>query len=188
MNKIKLGLVIGVAVGLSACSGGSDVVKKTTNPPEVEIVQGDEVASNDEENNDFIEQGNAIPNDDGSIFQGFDDPANPLSTTTIYFDFDQSYLRTEFDASLAAHATFLANHPSESVVFEGYGDERGTREYNLALGERRGLSVEDYFLVNGVSQGQMETVSYGEENPAEEGSDEASWALNRRVRIVYLGR
>jgi peptidoglycan-associated lipoprotein len=108
-----------------------------------------------------------------------------LSRTTIYFAYDSSELDSESQAIAEAHATFLRDNSSMQVVLEGHADERGTREYNLALGERRAQSVADVFMALGVSAANIENVSYGEENPVAEGHDDSAWRLNRRVEIRY---
>lgn len=104
---------------------------------------------------------------------------------TFYFDFDQSSIKSESRAALTAHAAFLSANPSLNVVLEGHCDERGTKGYNLALGERRAKSVAEFLQLNGVSTSQIEVVSYGEERPAELGQTEAAWSKNRRVFIEY---
>ena len=104
----------------------------------------------------------------------------------IYFDFDQSTIRAEFREVLNGHAAYLAANPGARIVLEGHADERGTREYNMALGERRGNSVSRYLVVQGVSVDAIEVVSFGEERPVNEGHDEASWSENRRVEIRYV--
>lgn len=103
----------------------------------------------------------------------------------IYFDFDQTTIRAEFREVLNGHAAFLAQNPGARIVLEGHADERGTREYNMALGERRGNSVSRYLVVQGVSVDAIEVVSFGEERPVNEGHDDASWSENRRVEIRY---
>lgn len=108
-----------------------------------------------------------------------------LSMTVFYFDFDQAIVKSEAYDALQAHATFLVNNPAAAIRLEGHADERGTREYNIALGERRAKAVEKFLLVNGVSVSQLETISYGEESPVSSGHEEDSWAKNRRVEIVY---
>ncbi|MFW1678236.1 peptidoglycan-associated lipoprotein Pal [Pontibacter sp. JAM-7] len=108
--------------------------------------------------------------------------------TVFYFDFDQSVLKAESYADLEKHAAYLSQNPSASVVLEGHADERGTREYNIALGERRALSVSRFMQVNGVSGGQVEVVSFGEEKPAVVGHSESSWSQNRRVELKYTAR
>jgi peptidoglycan-associated lipoprotein len=104
----------------------------------------------------------------------------------IYFDFDQSTIKAEFRAALNGHAAYLSQNPSANIVLEGHADERGTREYNIALGERRGNAVSRYLVVQGVSVDAIEVVSFGEERPVNAGHDSASWAENRRVVIRYI--
>lgn len=106
-----------------------------------------------------------------------------MNTTVFYFEFDRSDLSAEARSSLVFHANFLKANPSTRYRLEGHADERGTREYNLALGERRAQAVERYLQVQGVSSGQLETISYGEERPVDTGTTEAAYARNRRVEI-----
>ena len=113
------------------------------------------------------------------------DPANLLNKRVIYFDFDRSKVKSEFTDVIAAHATYLANNPGAQMKLEGHADERGSREYNIGLGERRGNSVARHLGLQGASRGQLDVVSYGEERPAASGHDESSWSLNRRVEIIY---
>ena len=104
---------------------------------------------------------------------------------TFYFDFDKSTIKPESRNYLDAHAVYLTANPSASVVLNGYTDERGTKEYNLALGERRAKAIQDYLRFKGVALAQMEAVSYGEEFPADTAHEESAWAKNRRVVVVY---
>lgn len=104
--------------------------------------------------------------------------------TVFYFEFDSAVLLPAARAALIAHAEYLRN-ASRSVRLEGHADERGTREYNMALGERRANAVRDFLVLQGVSSSNIETVSYGEERPAEMGSSESSWSKNRRVELSY---
>lgn len=106
-----------------------------------------------------------------------------LATRIFYFEFDKSDLSAEARAALVHHANQLKANPSMRYRLEGHADERGTREYNLALGERRAQAIERYLQVQGVSATQMETISYGEERPAETGTTEAAYSKNRRVEI-----
>ncbi|MEX0604157.1 MAG: peptidoglycan-associated lipoprotein Pal [Marinobacter sp.] len=105
--------------------------------------------------------------------------------TTFYFDFDTSEIKAESRDVLAAHARYLSDNPRTQVRLEGHSDERGTTEYNLALGERRANAIQRFLIVNGASRGQLETVSYGEEKPAVSGSSESAWAQNRRVEMIF---
>ena len=109
-----------------------------------------------------------------------------LNQRIIYFDFDNADIRPEFKDIIAAHAGRLSRNPSLKVRLEGHTDERGSREYNIGLGERRAQSVRRALMLLGVGEGQITTVSYGEERPAVQGSDEVAWAKNRRVEIVYV--
>jgi peptidoglycan-associated lipoprotein len=100
----------------------------------------------------------------------------------FYFDLDKDALRPEVTAALDKYIAILKNNRS-TVRLEGHGDERGTREYNLALGERRANAVANYLSVNGIGRDRVESVSYGEERPAAPGHDEESWSQNRRVEL-----
>jgi peptidoglycan-associated lipoprotein len=102
----------------------------------------------------------------------------------VYFDFDSSELKAEAQPVLNNWAKYLSQNGSARVRLEGNTDERGTREYNVALGERRARSVQQALQLRGVSAGQLSVVSYGEERPAAMGHDESSWTQNRRVEIV----
>lgn len=115
----------------------------------------------------------------------FSDPNNPLSKSTIYFMMDSSQVQEDFVPVIAAHSQYLAAHPSQRITLEGHADERGSPEYNIALGEQRAKSVANMLKVQGVAESQLEIVSYGEEKPAVFGSDEASWERNRRVEVIY---
>ena len=113
------------------------------------------------------------------------DPSSSLAEKIIYFDFDQSTIREEFVDLIAAHGRYLATYSDVRVRLEGHADERGSREYNIALGEGRGVSVRRQLLLQGVNADQLEVISYGEELPAALGHDEGAWQQNRRVEIVY---
>jgi peptidoglycan-associated lipoprotein len=125
-------------------------------------------------------------------YDAFDADLNPyvpgtnrLLPRTFYFGFDQAVIGPDDLASLEMHATVMRNNRDRSVVIEGHCDERGTREYNLALGERRADAIRAYLTSAGVSPRQIETVSYGEERPEDSGHAEASWARNRRAVMIY---
>ena len=107
-----------------------------------------------------------------------------LATKVFYFDFDVAEFRSADRDVLTYHARDLAANPSKRVRLEGHADERGTREYNLALGERRSNAIMNYMIVNGAARNQVETVSYGEERPADRGATEAAYQRNRRVEII----
>ena len=123
--------------------------------------------------------------DDGGMDDGeFFEEEAPL-TMIIYFDFDQSNLRAEYADLLARHAAGLSDNSRTSMRLEGHADERGSREYNIGLGERRSQAVRRMLLLQGGSSEQISTVSFGEERPAAFGSDEGSYQQNRRVEIRY---
>ncbi|HEY7640059.1 MAG TPA: peptidoglycan-associated lipoprotein Pal [Steroidobacteraceae bacterium] len=105
--------------------------------------------------------------------------------TLIYFDYDRAEIKPEFVAIVTAHAKYLNGNAGNKVRLEGHSDERGSREYNIGLGERRAQAVRRALMLQGVTEAQITTVSYGEERPAVQGSDEAAYAKNRRVELVY---
>lgn len=115
------------------------------------------------------------------------DPTSPLAQRVIYFDFDSAVIDARFQPLLEAHAAYLKANPGFKVILQGHTDERGSREYNLALGQRRAESVRQAISLLGVPDGQMEAVSLGEEKPAVEGHDESAWKMNRRTEIHYVG-
>lgn len=103
----------------------------------------------------------------------------------IYFDYDRAEIKSEYVSVVAAHAKYLNAGNGRKVRLEGHADERGSREYNIGLGERRAQAVRRALLLQGVTEDQITTVSYGEERPAVSGSDEGAYAKNRRVELVY---
>lgn len=111
-----------------------------------------------------------------------------LRQRVVYFDFDQDTLRPEFQAIVGCHAKYLRDRPSSRMTLEGHADERGSREYNLGLGERRGNAVSSAIQANGGSASQITVTSYGEERPVCTDSNEDCWAKNRRVEIVYTAK
>ncbi len=122
-------------------------------------------------------------------FEGspLDDPESPLSQRVFYFDFDSSVLPETAREALIAHGRFLASHPDVSVVVEGHADERGSREYNLALGEKRAQAVERILVLQAAGENQLQVISFGEERPVAMGHDDEAWRLNRRVELLYSG-
>jgi len=122
---------------------------------------------------------------DGKYGPGDLDTDACLRQRVVYFDFDQDTLKPDFQAAIACHAKYLRDRPEARMTLEGNADERGTREYNVALGERRGNAVS---AVLGGAAGQVSVVSYGEERPTCQDSTEDCWARNRRVEIVYTAK
>ncbi len=120
--------------------------------------------------------------------RNLDNPDSLLSQRTIYFEFDRSNVRAQFRPLIDAHAAYVRANPSARIILEGHADERGSREYNLGLGERRGSAVQDLLQAAGVSSSQIEVVSYGEERPVCRNSEDDCWQRNRRAEIVYTAR
>jgi peptidoglycan-associated lipoprotein len=123
-------------------------------------------------------------NSSGANGLGGADAMGALAKKVIYFDFDKSEIKPEFADLVTAHARNLTAHPTLKLKLEGNTDERGTREYNIGLGERRAQAVRRALMLQGVAESQLSTVSFGAERPAAEGDDEAAWAQNRRVELV----
>jgi peptidoglycan-associated lipoprotein len=114
--------------------------------------------------------------------------AGDLAKRQVFFDYDSDAIREEFKSLIASHAKYLAAHPQTKVVLQGNTDERGTHEYNLALGQRRSVAVKNALNVLGVSDNQIETVSYGEERSKQNCADDGCFQQDRRVDIVYAGQ
>ena len=130
------------------------------------------------------------PNGPDAQYAGdpFTNPASPLSQQSIYFAFDSYTVPADSQAMMEAHAQYLATHPSARVVLEGNTDERGGREYNLALGQKRSDSVKNRLQLLGVPEDRMESISFGKERPRALGHDEESYQENRRVDIKYTAK
>ncbi|MCX7101160.1 MAG: peptidoglycan-associated lipoprotein Pal [Methylobacter sp.] len=189
LNKTMMALAISAAI-LSGCSEDEKDASLTDGTQTA--ASGINDASTRGLNNGSGMNGSELSNSgmypNAGIGPEFSDPNNPLSKSTIYFMLDSSQVQTDFVPVIAAHAQYLVAHPSQRVVMQGHGDERGTREYNIALGEQRAKSVANMMKVQGVTDGQLDVVSYGEEKPASFGHDEASWELNRRVELIYQAK
>ena len=126
--------------------------------------------------------GSALPGDAGDPRK---DPASPLSKRSVHFDFDSYVVKDEYRPMLEAHAGYLAAKRDARVILQGNADERGSREYNLALGQKRAEAVRKALAVLGVSDAQMEAISFGEEKPRNEADTEEAYAENRRTDVVY---
>ncbi|GAB6044181.1 peptidoglycan-associated lipoprotein Pal [Endothiovibrio diazotrophicus] len=177
---LKVLMLVGSAALLSACgSTGGTKDEAASGPAPVD----DRGASG------YAAEGGAetagIAGGGGFDAQALNDPASALSQRTIYFEYDSAEVSAEGREILAAHAAYLAANPGVTLVLEGHGDERGSREYNIALGERRAMAVRTLMLFLGALEDQLQTVSYGEEKPVALGHDEESWRLNRRVELIY---
>ena len=168
--KIAL-LSVGIAA-LAACGTNNSDTSSDTNTRSTNTVGGGGVATGTAAGPN-VSAGDALENVTGA-------PGNVA--TVFYFDFDQSTLKPEARDALLQHAAAMKANGS-SVRLEGHADERGTREYNIALGERRGNAVAQFLALQGVSSSQIEVISYGEEKPVALGSSGADWAENRRVEL-----
>ena len=115
------------------------------------------------------------------------DPNNILSKRNVYFDYDEFVVKDQYRPLIEAHAKYLQTNRGARAIIQGNTDERGTREYNIALGQKRADAVKKMMVLLGASETQIETVSFGKEKPRREGHDEASWAENRRADIVHAG-
>jgi peptidoglycan-associated lipoprotein len=175
---IKALAVIGAVIALSACESTSGVKEGEGLPPPASQQPGSGTAT----------AGAGSPT--GSGFQGspLDDPASLLANRTIYFAYDSSDIAASDQPVVEAHGRYLADNPGASMTLEGHADERGSREYNIALGERRANAVRQLMTLIGANGAQIRVVSYGEERPAMDGHEEAAWSRNRRVEIIYRAR
>lgn len=193
MNKwIKIGLIVIPVVMLAACGtfgskkqqgGGAPVQGGQAQPPEsattMPVAPGGGAEAVPLPGGGSAQQEQAAPA--GA-------PADLMAKRVVYFDLDSSSVHDEDHAIVQAHANYLAQHPAVKVTLEGHADERGSREYNIGLGERRAAAVKQMMALLGVSAQQISSVSYGEERPAATGHDESAWHLNRRVEIVYTAQ
>ena len=118
--------------------------------------------------------------------QPWNDPKSPLFEKSVYFGLDEYTVETKYQKMLSAHAGYLKANPKQKIIIQGNTDDRGTAEYNLALGQRRSDAVRKSLNLLGVSNDQMEAVSFGKEKPKADGNNEAAWAENRRADIVYI--
>ena len=118
--------------------------------------------------------------------QPWNDPSSPLFDKSVYFGFDEFTVQTKYQKMLSTHASYLKSNPKQKIIIQGNTDERGTAEYNLALGQRRSDAVRKSLNLMGVSDNQMEAVSFGKEKPKAEGDTEAAWTENRRADIIYI--
>jgi peptidoglycan-associated lipoprotein len=175
MRKILMVLMLAAALTSTGCAS-----KK----PKAGASQSTEVGSGADSSgagSDAANAGNVGSDDEIAGPQG-----GILAKRIIYFDFDSSDIKGEGNDVVAAHAKYLASHQGTRVRLEGNTDARGSREYNIGLGERRAQAVRRALLLQGATESQLATVSYGAERPAVVGNDEAAWSKNRRVEIVYL--
>ena len=175
IHRLLAVLLLVVACALSACA---------SKPPKAAAGSGEATAANSGAEGAGAVNPNAAGGGSDEEVPG--PQAGLLAKRTVYFDFDSSEIKGAGTDVVAAHAKYLAANGGARVRLEGHTDERGSREYNIGLGERRAQAVRRALLLQGAGDAQISTVSYGEERPAVPGHDEAAWAKNRRVEIVYL--
>ncbi|HKT71696.1 MAG TPA: peptidoglycan-associated lipoprotein Pal [Steroidobacteraceae bacterium] len=174
MQKLLAVLVLASVLGIAGC--GSKHPKPDTSASSDQSANGADTSGADAANAGQAGQDDETPGPQAGL----------LAKRVIYFDFDSSEIKGDGTDIVAAHAKYLASHASARVRLEGNTDERGSREYNIGLGERRAQAVRRALLLQGAAETQLSTVSYGEERPAVVGNDESAWSRNRRVEIVYL--
>lgn len=197
MKLLKLTTVLLTLTWLSGCN----TLGLGKDDPDAAVEAGDVVVEDRNADSSGIDGENASGADiDGAEtqvivgedqFQGgdvLDDPNSPLSNRVVYFEYDSSSVREEDVATLEAHAAYLGENSNVTIRLIGHTDERGSREYNLALGERRALAIRQILMLQGASVNQFQVTSFGEERTEIEGHDESAWQQNRRVELNYVGR
>jgi len=180
ITKVSLASVLTVMLVLSGC-GGDEAVKPAPEEATRSIVPPPPPPEQAPEPQAAAQE----PEQPAQEVDPINDPNSALAQRIVYFDFDSSVITDAALPIIKAHAEYLASHHDRSFTLEGHCDERGTREYNIALGERRADAVRRMLVANGVSDNQIKVVSYGEERPAQLGHNEAAWAANRRAVFVY---
>ena len=182
INKLYLLAFLALFVSACATTQGEEITEET-----VDITvedDGDGSVTVIEESTDGV-MATPIAEDDLTAEEMLEQTDTALANRTIYFEFDSANLTDESLNILEVHGNFIADNGNVHVRLEGHADERGSREYNIGLGDRRAQSVRRVLLVQGASSDQIETISYGEEQPVASGHDEESWARNRRVELIY---
>ncbi len=176
MKKINYWLLAGILLSVMALTGCSS----SGGPRDDE-----ESGMADDVDGNAVETTSVYSSGSWTGAEALNNPDSPLYIKVIYFDLDVSTIRPEYYDTLRAHAEYLIDNPSASVTVEGHCDERGSREYNIALGEQRSNAVLRFFEAEGVRASQIDGVSYGEERPEDYGHSEAAWSMNRRAVLVY---
>ncbi len=172
MRVAQLMLIVMTGFALAACKSKPATLPDASNPAEQTTADTGRTTDTDVSGSarDPNEQAKQIALQTGTI---------------IYFDYDRAEIKAEFVPIVTAHAKYLNTSSTNKIRLEGHSDERGSREYNIGLGERRAQAVRRALMLQGVTEAQITTVSYGEERPAVQGSDESAYAKNRRVELVY---
>lgn len=182
-NLLFIGIATFSLILLAGCAKDVETVDITTTDSSgsSDGVSGDEVSG-------VSGTGDAVQFDidgDHSTGTGDTEVVDPLSQRTVYFGYDESVVSDDAQIIIRAHAEVLVENPDANLEIAGHADERGTREYNLALGDQRAVAVSSFFQEYGVDVSRISVISYGEEVPAVMGSDESAWSLNRRVEFDY---
>ena len=167
-NVVRIAFSVLLVAGVSACA--KKAVKPTPPPEEAPVTSTIQTESSGRYTRDSL------------------DTDSCLRQRVVYFDLDKTEIKPEFQAQVACHAEYMRQFPESRVSLEGNADERGSREYNLGLGERRGNAVQSALVAAGASSSQLNVVSYGEERPVCREHNESCWSKNRRVEIVYTAK
>lgn len=182
MRPIPLLLTVSAAALLAAC--GSQPPAPEQNPAGVETRQPSGIGSGDDNGSVKPVAGDAL---DPYRLEALKDPKSPLSKRSIFFDYDQYVVKDEYRPLIEAHAQFLIHNPKMKLLIQGNADERGSREYNLSLGQKRAEAIKKSLILLGAREEQLESVSLGEEKPRCAEASESCWAQNRRGDLVYSG-
>lgn len=189
MRKLTCLIVLLAGLAVAGCGGRKAVVDESN--IEVEVVEGvagadaAEDASTTGLGDDLGTDAQGLEQSASASGGGDADDGSLLDQRVVYFAYDSSLLSPETEAVVEAHARYLQGAPDVQVILEGHADERGTREYNLALAEDRTQSVANLMQALGIGAERIQTISYGEERPVALGHDESAWSLNRRVEFLY---
>lgn len=179
MKILRLFIIVVLVGFVAACKGpGGTTVDDGMNDGSVAAGESSGATASG------VGSGSLGTGDEFSDDMGMGDHSDQSDSRIVYFEFDKSEVTPAYADMLESHARHLVDNPSWSLRLEGHADEKGSREYNIGLGERRAQAVKRIMMLQGVGADQLATVSYGEERPASDGSDEESWSLNRRVELV----
>jgi len=179
---VLVGILGFVLIGCSSMPKDSDTdINDQLGITDADVMEDTDTGMNDVE----TAQGEALDDLDMIEEHPLDATDTLLAKRVLYFDLDSALVKAEFSEIVEAHAGFLAENPNARLILEGHADERGTREYNLGLGERRAQAVSQFLQLIGATSNQMTNVSYGEERPADLGHDDIAYEANRRVELVY---
>lgn len=180
-NLLYVGLVLVFAVGVTACGGGAAVKEAPVDEESTSSTGSSGAETGSAGSGSMTGESMADAEEQMQMAMAGERP----TVLRVHFEFDSSSLDSQSRAIIEAHAAYLSARPDAVLRLEGHADERGTREYNLALGERRGQAVGRMLRLLGVDNVRLTVTSYGEENPIATGSNESAWRLNRRAEFVY---